>query len=99
MINITSVGQSINSVSVLESTVKNFNADDEFSPGLHIVNHHQASINTAFNEIYRVTFVDCCSPKTLEVSEHKYIHELKTLKAFGITSVSPFSIPVLDFIF
>ena len=73
--------------------------DDEFSPGLHIVEHHQASTNAAFNEIYRVFIVDCCSPKTLEVREHKYIHELKTLKPFGINSVSPFSMPVLDFVF
>ena len=67
--------------------------------GLQIVEHHLASSNAAFNEIYKVFIVDCCSPKTLEVREHKYIHELKTLKPFDINSVSPFSMPVLDSIF
>ena len=71
--------------------------DDEYSPGLHLTEQHQASTNADFNDIYRVFIVDTCSPKTLEVREHKYIHELKTLKPFGINTVSPFSMPMLDF--
>ena len=57
--------------------------DDEFSPGLHLVECHSATTPEAFNEIYKVFIVDVCSPKTLEVREHKHIHELKTLKPFA----------------
>ena len=71
--------------------------DDEFSPGLHLVECHSAATPEAFNEIYRVFIVDVCSPQTLEVREHKHIHELKTLKPFGINAVSPFGLPILDF--
>ena len=71
--------------------------DDEYSPGLHLVEEHAASEASDFNDMYRVFIVDVCSPKTLEVKEHKYIHELKTLKPFGINTVSPFSIPLLNF--
>ena len=70
--------------------------DDDFSPGLHLVEEHGASKLTDFNELYRVFIIDICSPKFLELREHKYIHELKTLKPFGINSVSPFSIPLLS---
>ena len=71
--------------------------DDEFSPGLHLVECHSATTPEAFNDIYRVFIVDACSPQTLEVREHKHIHELKTLKPFGINAVSPFGLPILDF--
>ena len=71
--------------------------DDEFSPGVHISDCHSAKTPEAFNEMYRVFIVDLCSPQTLEVREHKFIHELKTLKPFGINSVSPFGMPVLEF--
>ena len=70
--------------------------DDDFSPGLHLVEEHGASELTDFNEMYKVFIIDVCSPKLLDVKEHNYIHELKTLKPFGINSVSPFSIPLLN---
>ena len=71
--------------------------DDEFSPGVHLLECHSACTPEAFNELYRVFIVDVCSPQNLEVREHKFIHELKTLKPFGINSVSPFGLPVLNF--
>ena len=64
--------------------------DDEFSPGVHLLECHSANTAEAFNELYRVFIIDVCSPQSLEVREHKFIHELKTLKPFGINSVSPF---------
>ncbi len=80
---------------ILSSLVKE-DDDDVYSPGLHLVEEHSVSERTEFNDIYRVFIVDVCSPKTLEVREHKYIHELKTLKPFGINAVSPFSLPLLN---
>ena len=77
--------------------LSNDHDDDEFSPGLHLTECHSATTEESFNEIYRVFIVDVCSPQTLDVREHKYIHELNTIKPFGINSVSPFGLPVLRF--
>ena len=68
--------------------------DDEFSPGLHLIDEHQLNHNQAFNECYRVFLIDVCSPKYLELRENRYIHEYKTLKPFGINTISPFSMPL-----
>ena len=73
--------------------------DDEFSPGLHLIDEHidsSGNNKSAFNNIYRAFILDVCSPKSLDIREHKYIHELKTLKPFGINSVSPFGLPILN---
>ena len=71
--------------------------DDDFSPGLHLIDEHQLNHHQAFNECYRVFLIDVCSPKYLELRENRYIHEYKTLKPFGINTVSPFSMPLLHF--
>ena len=71
--------------------------DDEFSPGLHLIDEHQLNHHQAFNECYRVFLLDVCSPKYLELRENRYIHEYKTLKPFGINTISPFSMPLLKF--
>ena len=71
--------------------------DDEFSPGLHLIDEHPyiADNKTAFNTIYKTFILDVCTPRVLEVREHKYIHDLKTLKPYGINSVSPFGMNIL----
>ena len=71
--------------------------EDEFSPGLHLIDEHPyiAYNKTAFNTIYKTFILDVCSPRVLEVREHKYIHDLKTLKPYGINSVSPFGMNIL----
>tara|TARA_B110000977_G_scaffold147537_1_gene187016 strand:+ start:799 stop:1095 length:297 start_codon:yes stop_codon:yes gene_type:complete len=79
--------------------MKNLNSilNDEYSPGLHLLDDHSAFSVQALNEIYRFFIVDVCGPKSLEVREHKFIHEFKSLKPFGINTVSPFSITLLKF--
>ena len=61
--------------------------DDEFSPGLHLIDEHPYITynKTAFNTIYKTFILDVCSLRVLEVTEHKYIHHLKTLnKPYGM---------------
>ena len=74
-----------------------FREDDEFSPGFHLIDDHNLTSKSDFCNNYEVFLLDTCSPKQLEVYEHKYIHLLKTLKPFGINTMNPFSIPLLNF--
>ena len=54
--------------------------ENEYSPAFHLSEQHQASTNADFNDIYRFfKFIDSCSPKTLEVREHKLYTSLKCL--------------------
>jgi len=73
------------------------NDDDTYSLGLHLIKDHQKSSKENFNEFYRVLILQSCSPSTLDVKEHKWIHKLNSLKPLGINSSNPFSIPILIF--
>ena len=68
--------------------------DDEFSPGMHLI-EHGFSERTDFNENFELCILLNCSPKVLEVQEHKLIHTYRTLKPSGINTCNPFSIPLL----
>ena len=46
---------------------------------------------------FSVFIVSNCSPKSLEVNEHKFIQKYKCLKPNGINTVDPFGIPNLAF--
>ena len=63
--------------------------EGEFSAGLHLIHEHPY---IAYNKTF---ILDVCSPRVLEVREHKYIHDLKTLKPYGINSASPFGMNIL----
>ena len=69
--------------------------EDAFSLGIHLVSDHSCLDKPDFNKVYRVFILGNCSPASLEVKEHKYIHQFKTLKPFGLNSANPFSIPLL----
>ena len=69
--------------------------DDAFSLGIHLVSDHSCLDKSDFNKVFRVFILENCSPASLEVKEHKYIHKFKTLKPFGLNSANPFSIPLL----
>ena len=70
--------------------------DDMYSLGIHLIDEHGCNDRGDFNKYYEVFIIMNCSPATLEVNEHKFIQRLKTLKPFGINSVDPFGIPLLD---
>ena len=69
--------------------------NDDFSPGLHIFHKHGCKDRIDFDKTFNAYIIDNCSPKNMEVLEHKYIHRFKTLRPNGINTSSPFSIPVL----
>jgi len=67
--------------------------DDDFALGTHLTEHHGCSERTDFNDVYRVCIIDNCSPKVIELKEHKFIHILNTLRPNGINIQNPFGIP------
>ena len=73
----------------------NFRKDDEFSLGLHLLEDHNLYNQSDFNK-YELFILDLCSPKTLELNEHRFIQSLKTIKPHGINAVDPFGIPLLN---
>ena len=70
-------------------------SDDEYSLGTHLFDHGFRDKND-FNANYSVFIIDICSPKNLEVKEHKFIHILNTLKPNGINTMNPFGIRILQ---
>ena len=53
---------------------------DEYALGLHLIEEHTKRLwKSVFENSYCVFILNTCSRKSLEVSEHKFIHILKTL--------------------
>ena len=73
--------------------------DDTYSLGLHLVKDHNCSDKGDFNRLFRVFILENCSPASLEVKEHKYIHKLKSLRPLGLNKANPFNIPLLDSVY
>ena len=67
---------------------------DEYCLGAHLYEHGVRN-KSDFSQFYRVCILDICSPKVLDVKEHKYIHLLNTLVPSGINISNPFAIPPL----
>ncbi len=73
----------------------NFDIDsDEFALGHHLYEHGYND-RKDFNRVFRVCILEICSPKVLEVKEHKYIHKLNSLIPEGINLSNPSAIPLL----
>ena len=69
---------------------------DSYCLGMHLMEEHGCLNKGDFNESYQIFILMNSSPRTLDVNEHKFIQNLKTVKPFGINSVDPFGIPLLD---
>ena len=61
--------------------------------GAHLYNHGLRDKHD-FKKYFKVSILEVCSPKILEVKEHLFIHRLNTLSPFGINLSNPFSIPL-----
>ena len=68
---------------------------DEFALGHHLFSDHGLNHRDDFDKNYSVSILDWCSPKTLDVKEHKFIHLLNSLSPNGLNINNPFSIPLL----
>ena len=69
---------------------------DDYILGRHLFLCH--NLNTregGFNENYRFTILEHCSPFNLDINEHLWIHRLKCIKPFGLNSHDPFGIPLV----
>ena len=67
---------------------------DEHCLGVHLFEHGCRN-KLDFCRNFRVCILEVCSPKVLDVKEHKYIHMLNTLAPRGINISNPFDIPLL----
>ena len=68
---------------------------DEFTLGHHLFHDHNLSSKPDFDASYYVTILDICSPKVLDIKEHKFIHTLNSLTPSGLNLDNPFSLPLL----
>ena len=79
------------------NVLKNKPCDTEIEDqilGTHIYEHGFRNEHD-FGKIYKVCVLEICSPKVIEVKEHKYIHRLNSLNPNGLNVSNPFSIPLL----
>ena len=68
--------------------------EDEYILGMHLYKNHGLTEREAFNESYIFTILQVCSPKNLDVQEHKWIQKLKCVAPHGLNSHDPFGIPI-----
>ena len=69
---------------------------DSYTLGIHLYKEHNCTTSNDFNKVYRVFILDQCSPSTMDVKEHKFIHLLKSLQPTGLNKSNPFNIPLLN---
>jgi hypothetical protein len=74
-----------------------YRQDDEYSLGLHLIEDHGLNCKNDFENSYILFILDTCSPRMIELNEHRFIQTLKTLKPHGINAVDPLGIPLLKF--
>ena len=65
---------------------------DEYALGLHLFSDHNLKNRDDFYKNYTVALIDFCSPKILDVKEHKFIHILNTSKLHGLNLNNPFTL-------
>ena len=68
--------------------------DDDHILGLHLYFQHNLRDGKGFNESFRFSILERCSPQTLDLKEHLWIHRLRCIKPYGLNSHDPFGIPL-----
>ena len=70
--------------------------DDEYSLGIHLYNEHQLIDRKGFDNTFKFTVLENCSPRNLDEREHSWIQKLRCLYPHGLNLISPFGLPLLD---
>jgi hypothetical protein len=68
--------------------------NDDYALGHHL-HEHGFLDRQDFNKNYKICILEICSPKVLEVKEHRYIHKLNSLAPKGLNLSNPFAVPLL----
>ena len=68
---------------------------DEFALGHHLFSEHHLHSREDFDRNYFVSLLDICSPRVLDVREHKFIHTLNTLTTNGLNLDNPFGLSLI----
>ena len=69
--------------------------DDTFALSIHLYNEHGLDTDKAFEDNYKFTILEHCSPKTLPLREHIWIQRLQSLTPLGLNLNSPLGFPLL----
>ena len=70
--------------------------DDEYSLGIHLYNEHGITGSEGFDETYKFTILEKCSPRNLDIKEHYWIQKIRCLYPHGLNLASPFGLPLID---
>ena len=68
----------------------------DFSLGLHLMNEHNLTSLSDFEENLELKIVENCSPCNIEKKEHMYIRKYKSLHPCGLNKVNPFGLSLLS---
>ena len=71
------------------------NFDDKFALSVHLYNHHKIDSPNGFEDSYKFTIIEKCSPKALGEKEHLWIQDLRCLYPLGLNLNSPLALPLL----
>ena len=79
------------------SKITEFNNDDDdiYSLGFHLISEHGCVNESDFNKFYKFLILENSSPQNIDVREHMWIHNLRSLRPLGIYRCNPFSLPLL----
>ena len=81
---------------VLITNETNHKFNNDLSLGYHLYKDHNINHRDDFNKYMRFTIIQHCSSSNLDVTEHKWIHRLRTLEPSGINVVNPYGIPLVQ---
>ena len=68
---------------------------DQFVIGMHLYKQHGILTKQQFDDNLELYILEVCSPRDLDIKEHKWIQKLKALSPYGLNISSPFGFPLL----
>ena len=70
--------------------------DDEYTLGIHLHDDHKIKDKLGFDNNFKFTILENCSPKDLPKKEHMWIQKMRSIYPFGLNLNSPFGLPLLS---